>query len=167
MQGRINSTSICGTKPSTAPTPEMIPSTIRPVNQSAHPIPSKKLCAAGMIHSPNSVSFVQSVKIAPTCCYRYIIYSIHDDCEDWKCKPSVCYDTVNLIRCCQLLYLLFASCKTLSDNRRNVYISLICDDTFCIVITCIFQSAMSAMILQHPVHVSSASLNLVITSQIV
>ena len=61
-----NRTNICGTKPSTAPTPEMIPSTIRPVNQSAQPIPSKKLCAAGMIHSPNSLSFVQSVKIPPS-----------------------------------------------------------------------------------------------------
>jgi len=60
-----NSTSICGTKPSTAPTPEITPSTIRPVSQSAHPMFSNKLCAPGMIHSPNSVSFVQSVKIEP------------------------------------------------------------------------------------------------------
>ena len=61
-----NNTSIWGTKPSTAPTPEITPSTIKPVNQSAHPMLSKKLCAPGIIHSPKSVSFVQSVKIAPT-----------------------------------------------------------------------------------------------------
>ena len=63
---KINNTNICGTKPRTAPTPEITPSTISPVSQSAHPMPSKKLCAPGMIHSANNVSFVQSVNNAPT-----------------------------------------------------------------------------------------------------
>ena len=63
---KINNTNICGTKPRTAPTPEITPSTMSPVSYSAHPIPSKMLCAPGMIHSPFSVSFVQSVSSAPT-----------------------------------------------------------------------------------------------------
>ena len=61
-----NSTSICGTNPSTAPTPLMIPSTSSPVSHGAHPIASNTLCAPGMIHAPNNVSFVQSVKSVPT-----------------------------------------------------------------------------------------------------
>ena len=60
------STSICGTKPSTAPTPEIIPSTIRPVSHAAQPAFSSSDCAPGMIHSPNRVSLVQSVRMAPT-----------------------------------------------------------------------------------------------------
>ena len=61
-----NNTNICGTNPSTAPTPEITPSTISPVNQSAQPIPSKKSAAPGIIHSPNNVSLVQSVRNPPT-----------------------------------------------------------------------------------------------------
>ena len=63
---KMNNTSICGTKPSTAPTPEIIPSMINPLSHAAHPMLSKNDCAPGIIHSPNKVSFVQSVKNAPT-----------------------------------------------------------------------------------------------------
>ena len=63
---KANNTSICGTKPSTAPTPLIIPSTISPDSHGAQLIASKPFCTAGIIHSPNNVSFVQSVKIEPT-----------------------------------------------------------------------------------------------------
>ena len=58
--------SICGTNPSTAPTPATIPSRISPCNQSQHPIALSPLSIAGGIISPNNTSFVQSVTIAPT-----------------------------------------------------------------------------------------------------
>ena len=63
---KMNSTSICGTNPSTAPTPEMIPSTTSPVSQPAQWIFSSKVLAPGTIHSANNVSFVQSVRNPPT-----------------------------------------------------------------------------------------------------
>ena len=61
-----NSTIICGTKPSTAPTPATIPSRINPCNQSAQPTAFKKPSTAGGTISPNNTSLVQSVTIVPT-----------------------------------------------------------------------------------------------------
>ena len=61
-----NNTSICGTKPKTAPTPLITPSTSKPVSHSAQPMDSKKLCDPGIIHSPKSTSLVQSVRGPPT-----------------------------------------------------------------------------------------------------
>ena len=60
------STSICGTKPRTAPIPAMIPSTSRETSQPAVPMPSRKEVTAGGMISPNSTSFVQSVTYVPT-----------------------------------------------------------------------------------------------------
>ena len=60
-----NRTSICGTKPSTAPTPPTIPSAIRLVSQPAQPIASKAPVTPGISHSPNNVSFVHPVSISP------------------------------------------------------------------------------------------------------
>ena len=88
--------------------------------------------------------FSEQYIICPVCynctngSYRYIVNNKHYNCENRKCSPSVCYDTVNLIRCSQ-----FLSCGrlgiALSDNRGNIYITLICDNTFCIIIKLIFQ----------------------------
>ena len=61
-----NNTSICGTNPSTAPTPAMMPSKIRLESHCAHPIVVKNPSTAGGMISPNSTSFVQSVAIPPT-----------------------------------------------------------------------------------------------------
>ncbi len=58
-------TTIWGTNPRTAPTPEMMPSTTRPFSQSATPMLSMKLSAAGMIISPKSVSLTQSLASVP------------------------------------------------------------------------------------------------------
>ena len=63
---KINNTSICGTKPSTAPTPATIPSRINSLSQSAQPIETSTFSIAGGIISPNSTSLVQSVTNAPT-----------------------------------------------------------------------------------------------------
>ncbi len=63
---KMNNTNICGTNPSTAPTPATIPSRIRPLSQSAQLILTRKFSIAGGIISPNSTSFVQSVAIVPT-----------------------------------------------------------------------------------------------------
>ena len=61
-----NRIAIWGTKPRTAPTPPMIPSTIRPVSQLTTPNPSRNEERGAMIHSPNRVSFVKSVTKVPT-----------------------------------------------------------------------------------------------------
>ena len=61
-----NNTNICGTNPSTAPTPATIPSRIKPCNQSAQPMATKPFSIAGGIISPNSTSLVQSVTNVPT-----------------------------------------------------------------------------------------------------
>ena len=94
--------------------------------------------AGGMI-SPNSTSFVQSVTNSTNCSYRYIINNPHYNCEDRKSQPSVGYDSVDLIRSCK-----FLSCRrfciALSDNGGDVYITLVCDNTLCIIIKFIFQS---------------------------
>ena len=66
MQSMRKSTSICGTKPITEPTPLMMPSTINPESHGAVPMPSKKEAAAGTIHSPTNTSFVQPVSQSPT-----------------------------------------------------------------------------------------------------
>ena len=63
---KINSTSICGTKPSTAPTPATIPSRISPCNQSAQLTATSAFSIAGGMISPNRTSFVQSVRNPPT-----------------------------------------------------------------------------------------------------
>ncbi len=55
------SMSICGTKPITAPTPAMMPSTTSPVSQGATAAPSIQPRTVSMHHSPTSTSFVQSV----------------------------------------------------------------------------------------------------------
>lgn len=49
---KIKKTTICGTKPRTAPTPEMIPSTTRPSSHSATPQEAMSSWAPGMTHSP-------------------------------------------------------------------------------------------------------------------
>ena len=65
MDSRKNSTSIWGTKPSTAPTPATMPSMIRPYSQPATPMLSKKPPSAFGTISPNSTSLVQSVAKVP------------------------------------------------------------------------------------------------------
>ena len=66
MDSIRNSTSIWGTKPSTAPTPAMMPSTISPCSQGAVPMPSSQPLTAGGTISPNSTSLVQPVTQSPT-----------------------------------------------------------------------------------------------------
>ncbi len=61
-----NNINICGTNPSTAPTPATIPSRIRLCSQSAQPIAVSPCSIAGGISVPNKTSFVQSVTKAPT-----------------------------------------------------------------------------------------------------
>ena len=63
---KMNNTSICGTNPSTAPTPATIPSRINPCSQSAQLMLTRKLSIAGGMISPNSTSLVQSVTKVPT-----------------------------------------------------------------------------------------------------
>ncbi len=63
---KMNSTNICGTNPSTAPTPPTMPSSINPCSQSAQLILTRTFSMAGGMISPNSTSFVQSVAILPT-----------------------------------------------------------------------------------------------------
>ena len=63
---KINSTSICGTNPSTAPTPATIPFRISPCSHAAQFTASRADSTAGGIISPKSTSFVQSVTIVPT-----------------------------------------------------------------------------------------------------
>ena len=71
MSSRIasstNSTSICGTNPSTAPTPATIPSCTRPYSHvsSATPRAPSMLSTPPGTHSPNITSFVKSVAIVP------------------------------------------------------------------------------------------------------
>ena len=70
------STSICGTKPRTAPTPATIPSRINACSQSAQPIAFNALSTRTgtpgteipkKLHpSPNTPSFAQSVAHVPT-----------------------------------------------------------------------------------------------------
>ena len=43
------------------------------------------------------------------CCYGYIVYYEHNYRKNRKCKPSVSYNLINLIRCCKLL--IFVLCK--------------------------------------------------------
>ena len=62
---RRNNTAICGTKPSTAPNPPMIPSTTSPVIRLPAPIFPKKPLTASCILTTNT-SFVQSVIPVPT-----------------------------------------------------------------------------------------------------
>ena len=70
--------------------------------------------------------------------YRYIIHNEHNNRKNRKCKPTVCYNTVNLIRCCKLLRSVLLA--TICYYRRNIYISFICNNTFCIIIKCILKS---------------------------
>ena len=74
---KINNTNICGTKPSTAPTPATIPSKINPFNQSTQPtasnalsistgIPGTSITPNNFQPSPNTPSFAQSVAQLPT-----------------------------------------------------------------------------------------------------
>ena len=65
MDSRKNRTSICGTKPRTAPTPATMPSMIRPYSQPATPMLSRKPPSAPGTISPNSTSLVQSVAKVP------------------------------------------------------------------------------------------------------
>ena len=71
--------------------------------------------------------------------YRHIINNPHYNCEDRKRQPSVGYDSVDLIGGCK-----FLSCRgfciALSNNGRDIYITLVCDNTLCIIIEFIFQS---------------------------
>ena len=62
---RRKRTSIWGTKPSTAPTPAMIPSRISPWSQSAQPMAARKLPTALGTQSPKSTSLAQSVPMVP------------------------------------------------------------------------------------------------------
>ena len=55
-----------GTKPSTAPTPPMMPSTTRPVSHSAAPAASSQPPTRGWTVSAKRVSLVQSVTIVPS-----------------------------------------------------------------------------------------------------
>ena len=61
-----NTIAICGANPIGAPIPPMIPSTTNDTNHSEHPAFSISDCTPGCIHSPKSVSFVQSVTIPPS-----------------------------------------------------------------------------------------------------
>ena len=63
---KMKSTSICGTKPRTAPTPATIPSRINPCSHAAQLTDTRSFSIAGGIISPKSTSFVQSVTKAPT-----------------------------------------------------------------------------------------------------
>ena len=65
MESIRNSTSICGTKPSTAPTPATMPSLMSPTSQSAQPMEVKKPSTAGGTISPKRTSLVQSVAMVP------------------------------------------------------------------------------------------------------
>ena len=58
--------SICGTKPRTAPTPPRIPSATRLTSQASHPKDSRPLVAAGIMISPNKVSFINPTVQSPT-----------------------------------------------------------------------------------------------------
>ena len=72
---KINSTSICGTNPNTAPTPATIPSRISPCSHPAHPTAFSPASITegilGMLSpkrlhpSPNTPSFAQSVAHVP------------------------------------------------------------------------------------------------------
>ena len=65
MESIRNSTSICGTKPSTAPTPATMPSLMRPMSQSAQPMETRKPSTAGGTILPKRTSLVQSVAMVP------------------------------------------------------------------------------------------------------
>ena len=65
MHSMRKRTNIWGTKPMTAPTPPTMPSTMRPVSQSAQPMPTRKFSTAGEIHSPKKVSLVKPVTMSP------------------------------------------------------------------------------------------------------
>ena len=70
------------------------------------------------------------------CSYRYIIHDKHYNCKYRKCQPSVCNDTVDLVRGCKLLF--SCLCQAFADDRRNIDISLICDDTLCVIVKFLF-----------------------------
>ena len=65
MESIRNSSSICGTKPMTAPTPAMMPSQTSPTSQSAT-LPSMRPRAPSTAHSLTSTSLVQSVRKVPS-----------------------------------------------------------------------------------------------------
>ena len=80
---KMNSTNICGTKPSTAPTPATTPSTIRPVSQSAQSECSQmQLCSSRNDPLTKECIICPVGKNATNCCNRYIIYNKHNNCKD-------------------------------------------------------------------------------------
>ena len=95
--------------------------------------------------APEETSDKKAYIICPICYnssnsgYRHIINNPHYNCEDRKRQPSVGYDSVDLIGGCK-----FLSCRgfciALSNNGRDIYITLVCDNTLCIIIEFIFQS---------------------------
>ena len=65
MESRKDKTRICGTKPSTAPTPASIPSMIRPYSQPLTWRAERIVSKSQGIHSPNKTSLAQLVPIVP------------------------------------------------------------------------------------------------------
>ena len=66
MESSRKRMSICGTKPSTAPTPATMPSMTRPESQGATFQPAKSVVSPPVIHSPKSVSFMNPTVQSPT-----------------------------------------------------------------------------------------------------
>ena len=71
------------------------------------------------------------------CCYRYIIYKPHDRDKDRDTKNTVGNDTVDLIGHCQFVFAFFDCCIY---NLLNESISLICHNTFHVVIMLFLKS---------------------------
>ena len=69
--------------------------------------------------------------------YGYIIYDKHNHCKDRQCQPSVGYDLIDLVRSAQFLAFLFGI--TFFDNRGDVCVSLVGDDTLSVIIHNSFQ----------------------------
>ena len=69
--------------------------------------------------------------------YGYIIYDKHNHCKDRQCQPSVGYDLIDLVRSAQFLAFLFGI--TFFDNRGDVCVSLVGDDTLSVIIHGSFQ----------------------------
>jgi len=66
IESNTNSTNIWGTKPNTAPTPPIIPSTTKPTSHPAMPSVCSHVRIFLLTNSPNNTSLVQSVTADPT-----------------------------------------------------------------------------------------------------
>ena len=89
---KINNTNICGTNPSTAPTPATIPSKIRPFNQSAQPIASKPFSS----NTGNPYSIICCIRFI---CFYYSLRLIHYSISQIYCFYYISFFILNFCRC--------------------------------------------------------------------